>query len=62
VIIWQGRGGITALIIVLSIVIVLVLINLMGWRGPDWATYFASRGVGQSRAPRLAFRRAAMPS
>jgi hypothetical protein len=41
VIIWQGRGGITALIIVLSIVVVLVLINLTGWHGPDWATYFA---------------------
>jgi uncharacterized protein (UPF0333 family) len=41
VIIWRSRGGITTLIIVLSIVIVLVLINLMGWHGPDWATYFA---------------------
>lgn len=40
-IIWQGRGGITALIIILSIVIVMALVNLTGWHGPDWVTYFA---------------------
>jgi hypothetical protein len=38
---WQGRGGITALIIILSMIIVLMLVNVTGWHGPDWATYFA---------------------
>jgi hypothetical protein len=40
-IIWQGRGGVTALIMILSMIIVLVLVNVTGWHGPDWATYFA---------------------
>jgi hypothetical protein len=40
-IVWQGRGGVTALIIILSMIIVLVLVNVTGRHGPDWATYFA---------------------
>jgi hypothetical protein len=45
VVIWQGRGGITALIIVLSITLVMAIANVMGWHGPDWPTYFAMGGL-----------------
>ena len=37
----QGRGGFTALFVVASIAGVLLLVELTGWRGPDWMTYFA---------------------
>ena len=40
-IIWQGRGGLTALFIILSMAGVIGLINLTAWHGPDWITYFA---------------------
>ncbi len=40
-IVWQGRGGITALIIFLSIGVVLLLHEWTGHRVPDWVTYVA---------------------
>jgi hypothetical protein len=40
-IIWQGRGGLTALFIILSMACVIGLVNLTGWHGQDWITYFA---------------------
>jgi hypothetical protein len=40
-VIWQGRGGITALFIVVSIIFVTLLNDWTGHRVPDWVTYFA---------------------
>ena len=40
-VIWQGRGGITALVIILSIIAVTAVNNWTGQRVPDWVTYFA---------------------
>jgi hypothetical protein len=40
-VIWQGRGGITALIIFVSIISVTWLNDWTGHRVPDWVTYFA---------------------
>jgi hypothetical protein len=40
-VIWQGRGGITALIIVVSIVGVAALDDWAGHPVPTWVTYFA---------------------
>jgi hypothetical protein len=40
-VIWQGRGGTTALFIVVSIILVTLLNDWTGHRVPDWMTYFA---------------------
>jgi hypothetical protein len=40
-IIWQGRGGLTALFITISIILVTLIDDWTGHRVPEWATYFA---------------------
>jgi hypothetical protein len=40
-VIWQGRGGTTALIIVVSIIGVTALDDWAGHPVPEWVTYFA---------------------
>ena len=42
----QGRGAITLLIIVLSMAVVMVPIEVMGWHVPDWQTYIAMAVLG----------------
>lgn len=42
----QGRGAITLLIIVLSMAVVLVPIQVMGWHVADWQTYIAMAVLG----------------
>ena len=45
-IVWEGRGGITALIIVASIGSVMASVNAMGLHVPDWQTYVAMAAIG----------------
>jgi hypothetical protein len=40
-VIWQGRGGLTALIIFVSILGVTLIHGWTGHRVPEWVTYFA---------------------